>query len=480
MKKQKTQKGITLIALIITIIVLLILAVVAINAVKNGGIIQHAQYATSSYKKADIKERAELVKAELMVDSKMDKSVILSKQAYIDRLEQEFSGTKQGNKVIVADNTYDIIVKNTNLDIEVKEHSDNIELDELVLFSDDNLLTNIDIEGKTQAVVFKPNIKAIMSPEEYQQMKESQVSDEQKKTAVLAYLSEEAGETITDLDQYTALYLNNADFGVSYDTIDEWFDEEKEGYSKLLESLEVESLTKEQLNALLYAEGSVESLTKDQAIEFYYEFIKINYVEDYDKNTKNVTVYYTKNGEILKQYVFHIGGGTGQEYVIEENGKYEFIIKNSDGDIVAFENFDINYIETEKSELYASVNKNTNWDISSGRLDKYKGTETSVIVPMYVGSQRVEIIGQDAFSGCNSIKEIIVPDSVSMIENRAFGYCLSLEKITLPNSITTIYTTAFEGCSKLTNIYFRAGNNPIPSGQPWGADSEVVVTKLTE
>ena len=58
MKKQKMNKGITLIALILTIIVLLILAVVAINAVKGDGIIAHAKNAKTDYTKAQANEQA--------------------------------------------------------------------------------------------------------------------------------------------------------------------------------------------------------------------------------------------------------------------------------------------------------------------------------------------------------------------------------------------------------------------------------------
>ena len=56
MKKQKMNKGITLIALIITIIVLLILAVVAISAVTGDGIISHAKNAKSQYSGAQNNE----------------------------------------------------------------------------------------------------------------------------------------------------------------------------------------------------------------------------------------------------------------------------------------------------------------------------------------------------------------------------------------------------------------------------------------
>mgnify|MGYP003323156389 CR=1 FL=1 len=45
----KKNKGITLVALVITIIVLLILAVVAIGAVRDSGIIGHAQNSADKY-----------------------------------------------------------------------------------------------------------------------------------------------------------------------------------------------------------------------------------------------------------------------------------------------------------------------------------------------------------------------------------------------------------------------------------------------
>lgn len=58
MKRNKTQKGITLVALIITIIVLLILAVVAIRAVQGDGIIAHAKNARDQYEQKTAEENA--------------------------------------------------------------------------------------------------------------------------------------------------------------------------------------------------------------------------------------------------------------------------------------------------------------------------------------------------------------------------------------------------------------------------------------
>ena len=60
MKRLKSQKGITLVALVITIIVLLILAVVAIGAVRDSGVIGHAQNSADKYNTERDKEESML------------------------------------------------------------------------------------------------------------------------------------------------------------------------------------------------------------------------------------------------------------------------------------------------------------------------------------------------------------------------------------------------------------------------------------
>ena len=65
----KKQQGITLIALIITIIVLLILAVVSIGAIREGGVITHAQDAASDYEKEQELERVKLAALDAQIVS---------------------------------------------------------------------------------------------------------------------------------------------------------------------------------------------------------------------------------------------------------------------------------------------------------------------------------------------------------------------------------------------------------------------------
>lgn len=71
MNKIKSQKGITLVALIITIVVLLILAIVAIGAVKDSGIIAHAQNAATDYEAKQKEEEGLLAQYETLLDKQM-------------------------------------------------------------------------------------------------------------------------------------------------------------------------------------------------------------------------------------------------------------------------------------------------------------------------------------------------------------------------------------------------------------------------
>ena len=55
-------------------------------------------------------------------------------------------------------------------------------------------------------------------------------------------------------------------------------------------------------------------------------------------------------------------------------------------------------------------------------------------------------IGEGAFYGCNYIKSITIPNSVTSIGYRAFKECSGLTSIDIPNSVTSIGSYAFVGC----------------------------------
>ena len=85
--------------------------------------------------------------------------------------------------------------------------------------------------------------------------------------------------------------------------------------------------------------------------------------------------------------------------------------------------------------------------IENGILRKYTGTETHVVIP-----DGVQIIDDDAFSGCQSMQSVSIPDSVTQIRDRAFRSCSELRSVTIPTGVTAIGSEAFCRCSSLQSI----------------------------
>ena len=61
-------------------------------------------------------------------------------------------------------------------------------------------------------------------------------------------------------------------------------------------------------------------------------------------------------------------------------------------------------------------------------------------------------IGSSAFTACNGLTSIVIPDSVTSIGSSAFYACSGLTSITIPSGVTSIGTYAFSGCSTITSI----------------------------
>lgn len=53
-----------------------------------------------------------------------------------------------------------------------------------------------------------------------------------------------------------------------------------------------------------------------------------------------------------------------------------------------------------------------------------------------------------AFTGCENLKEINIPNSVKSIRQEAFEYCINLEKVYLPDNLEYIDEIAFNNCEK--------------------------------
>ena len=67
-------------------------------------------------------------------------------------------------------------------------------------------------------------------------------------------------------------------------------------------------------------------------------------------------------------------------------------------------------------------------------------------------------INNDAgFSGCSSLRSVVLPEGITSISGSLFNGCSSLESITIPSTVTSVGGYAFNGCSSLTEIILPNG-----------------------
>ncbi len=85
------------------------------------------------------------------------------------------------------------------------------------------------------------------------------------------------------------------------------------------------------------------------------------------------------------------------------------------------------------------------FDIIAGKLTKYNGSSPIAVIP-----DTVNIIGEGAFSKCEGLQEVKIPNSVTHIKS-AFDDCTRLKSITIPNSVISI-DLSFNGCINLHSI----------------------------
>jgi hypothetical protein len=86
-------------------------------------------------------------------------------------------------------------------------------------------------------------------------------------------------------------------------------------------------------------------------------------------------------------------------------------------------------------------------------ITKYDGVlNGDVKLPATLGGLPVIAIGDSAFSDCQAIISMTLPDTVTNIGNAAFQGCHALLRVTIPNGVTNIGDHAFSGCDHLAGI----------------------------
>ncbi len=96
------------------------------------------------------------------------------------------------------------------------------------------------------------------------------------------------------------------------------------------------------------------------------------------------------------------------------------------------------------------INIDPDFDISpKGVLTEYKGPGGDVVIP-----EGVKEIDNQAFTGCEGLASVTIPESVRKIRFYAFGES-SLQSVTIPKSVQSIEESAFCECENLTSVTFQ-------------------------
>lgn len=315
---------------------MLILVAVTVNVAISGGLFKTAQDAAIKTEMEVIRERAETVKATLRANSETDENIKFDIKTYKERLVQEFKDSKAGKsaKVIVENEKYDIIILNSNLDIEVRIHSD-----------EDSFLTKTDIASGEDVynkyIEWNDGILAVADVGTKQEIVEGfltfYINYTNVKMANGTLIHDNLEDWIQDEENKEIVKLVMKDlFGV----IDmSNITTKSEFYLKLIESMNEEGLnikTEEEIVGVFYKEFFGEKTEKEICSNSWIAYVyKDGTIADIKANIDGILndssgYNFKENGN----YEIVIKSITGQELAIEEvkceglSDKYDFVLED--------------------------------------------------------------------------------------------------------------------------------------------------------
>ena len=126
----------------------------------------------------------------------------------------------------------------------------------------------------------------------------------------------------------------------------------------------------------------------------------------------------------------------------KKDGKFENLVLN-----LALQKIDSYSFEFDGDAVYTNDMK---------RLVYCMSQEASFAIP-----EGVEIIGEMAFRGKKTLKNIIIANSVKEIEHDAFYDCDELDNVYVPAGVKVVKSYAFAECDKLKKVTFAGTPNKV-------------------
>lgn len=81
-----------------------------------------------------------------------------------------------------------------------------------------------------------------------------------------------------------------------------------------------------------------------------------------------------------------------------------------------------------------------------------------LVIPGWIENCYVTKIASEAFTFCDNLDSVVVPEPVRVIDEGAFRMCSNLRSIQLPESVVRIADTAITGCTDLKEVYVKVNS----------------------
>ncbi len=104
-------------------------------------------------------------------------------------------------------------------------------------------------------------------------------------------------------------------------------------------------------------------------------------------------------------------------------------------------------------------------------ITKYTGTAEEVLIPSEIDGYIVQKISSDAFRDNQTLKKVVLPETVESVESGIFSGCTSLTYVGLNSTLTNIGNSMFYGCTALSEITLPVGITSIGNYAFYGCSS---------
>ena len=107
------------------------------------------------------------------------------------------------------------------------------------------------------------------------------------------------------------------------------------------------------------------------------------------------------------------------------------------------------FAQTKEAKMLGYDKGRFSFNVKGGRCEPHYGGNTG----FFTFHQDVDaLFGDCVFSGCSSLSNIVIPDSVTSIGAWAFSGCSSLSSLVIPDGVTSIGDGAFKDCNFPDNL----------------------------